>query len=84
MKIKKVIDRIRYDFSAILQCEHCENEQRLGTGYDDIFYHERVIPEITCKECGKNRSGVIPEVSNDNGLRFISGKHQIMVKYLLK
>lgn len=56
MKIKKVTDKHRYDFCAILECEHCGREQELKTGYDDDYYHTRVIPEMKCKNCGKSRN----------------------------
>ena len=53
MKIKKIISQHRRDFSAILECEHCETEEKLTSGYDDDFYHRNVIPNMTCKNCGE-------------------------------
>jgi hypothetical protein len=41
-----------------MECEHCAHTQKLDTGYDDAFYHQRVIPTMTCESCGKNRAGV--------------------------
>lgn len=53
MKIKKITDQYRRDFSAILVCEHCNNEQKLYGGYDDDNFHMNVIPNIKCKSCGE-------------------------------
>lgn len=55
------------DFSAIMECEHCSHEQKLSSGYDDDYYHSRVIPAMTCCSCGKNRAGIAPEVKNHAG-----------------
>jgi hypothetical protein len=67
MRIKTITDRYRYDFSAVMVCEHCAHEQTLTAGYDDDYYHRHVIPAMTCGACGKNRAGAIPEIRNDNG-----------------
>ena len=67
MKIKKYTFKMRNDFRAVIICEHCNYEQELKTGYNDNYYHNRVIPNITCKRCGKNRSGIIPNIKNDDG-----------------
>ena len=53
MKIKEIINQYRRDFTAILICEHCNNEEKLTNGYDDANYHQNVIPNIECKKCGK-------------------------------
>ncbi len=52
MKIKKIVSQHRRDFTAIYECEHCGAEKQQG-GYDDAYYHQNVIPEMTCDECGK-------------------------------
>ena len=52
MKIKTITDQIRRDFRAIFICEHCNIEEK-GKGYDDEYFHRKVIPEMQCKECGK-------------------------------
>lgn len=33
-------------------CEHCGFEKKMN-GYDDEFFHEKVIPKMTCDKCGK-------------------------------
>ncbi len=52
MRIQKITDQNRRDFTAIYECEHCGNTHK-GTGYDDSYFHKHVIPEMTCKSCGK-------------------------------
>ncbi|HLV84209.1 MAG TPA: hypothetical protein VKY62_10575 [Devosia sp.] len=52
MKIKRIESQHRRDFTAIYQCEHCGWEKR-GGGYDDANFHENVIPNMSCQECGK-------------------------------
>ena len=52
MKIKTIVSQHRRDFTAVYECEHCGHEQR-GSGYDDAYFHANVIPDMTCKECGK-------------------------------
>lgn len=51
MKIKKIVRRHRRDFFAIYECEHCEHEHE-GQGYDDSYFHQTVIPEMECQNCG--------------------------------
>lgn len=51
MKIKKIESQNRRDFWAIYECEHCGATEK-GSGYDDSFYHQNVIPQMTCKSCG--------------------------------
>lgn len=53
MKIKKIIDQHRRDFTAIFECEGCGKTQKRG-GYDDANFHENVIPIIECKSCGQS------------------------------
>lgn len=61
MKIKEILGGRGNDFSAMLECEHCGQMQKLTTGYHDNFYHTRVIPAMACPRCRKNRAGVIKE-----------------------
>jgi len=53
MKIKAILSQYRRDFTATLECEHCGNEDKLTSGYDDDNYHRNVIPTIECSACGK-------------------------------
>lgn len=52
MKIKKKLSQHRRDFQAVYVCEHCGHEKK-SYGYDDKHFHENVIPEMECEECGK-------------------------------
>ena len=52
MKIKKIKEQTRRDFTAIYECEHCGNEYK-GTGYDDSYFHQQVIPKKKCPKCHK-------------------------------
>jgi transcription elongation factor Elf1 len=55
MKIKTILNQSRRDFNAIYECEHCNHEEK-GSGYDDAFFHNEVIPSMVCKSCGKKAS----------------------------
>lgn len=52
MKIKKIIDQHRRDFTAIYECERCGATDK-GKGYDDRNFHRNVIPAMKCKVCGE-------------------------------
>jgi ribosomal protein L37AE/L43A len=52
MKIKRIVDQHRRDFTAIYECEHCQHQER-GSGYDDAHFHQNVIPKMKCKSCEK-------------------------------
>lgn len=52
MKIKRIISQHRRDFTAIFVCEHCGVEEK-KTGYDDAYFHRKVIPVMVCQNCGK-------------------------------
>lgn len=51
MKIKKMLSQHRRDFTAIFECENCGHEVE-AAGYDDAHFHERVIPDMACENCG--------------------------------
>lgn len=52
MKIKKILNQMRRDFTAIFECEHCGFEEKRD-GYDDAFFHRNVTPSMKCDQCGK-------------------------------
>jgi hypothetical protein len=64
MKIQAITFEMGNDFHAELICEHCGYTQRLTTGYHDNYFHTKVIPTISCRRCGLNRSGE-PEPRSD-------------------
>lgn len=53
MQILKIISRNRRDFWADFQCEHCGYIEKNKSGYDDSFFHNKVIPTMKCSKCGK-------------------------------
>jgi len=56
MRIKEYTFEHRNDFYAIMECEHCGHEQENKGGYNDSYYHNRVIPEMKCNSCGLSRN----------------------------
>ena len=69
MKIKKIISQNRRDFVAVYACEHC-NHQIEGMGYDDEYFHRKVIPDMVCGSCGKKS----PEDYRPLTTKYPSGK----------
>jgi rubrerythrin len=56
MKIKKIVSQYRRDFTAIYECEHCGHNYQ-SSGYDDSYFHQKVIPDMECPECKKKADG---------------------------
>lgn len=54
MKILEITSQSRRDFYAIVECEGCGAQNKIG-GYDDRRYHDEVMPTMPCKKCGKSR-----------------------------
>lgn len=52
MRIKRILSQRRRDFWAEYECEHCGFCQE-AYGYDDANFHENVIPNKVCPQCGK-------------------------------
>lgn len=52
MKIREITSQNRRDFHAIYECEHCGHSQS-GSGYDDAYFHQLVIPAMACVKCKK-------------------------------
>lgn len=57
MKIKARINQHRRDFTADYECEFCGQIDR-GSGYDDAYFHQQVIPNMTCSSCKKSSGQV--------------------------
>jgi len=57
MRIRSKRSQHRRDFHAIYECEHCGHTHD-GSGYDDANFHQNVIPNMKCAECGKTAGGV--------------------------
>ena len=54
MKITKMISQNLAHFTAEYGCEGCGNTQVDNSGYNDKYYHENVIPNIQCNNCGES------------------------------
>lgn len=54
MKITKTYNWSRRDFCYDAKCEHCGDETKNHSGYDDSYYHSKVVPEMKCKKCGES------------------------------
>lgn len=67
MFIDQMLAQSRFDFDAVMRCEHCGHRQMITTGYDDANYHYNVIPKMTCAACKKNRAGDVPAEPNEIG-----------------
>ena len=53
MKIKQINSQHRRDFRADYECEHCGYIKKDSYGYDDLNFHNNVIPQMECPKCGK-------------------------------
>ena len=58
MFIKKILSQHRRDFTALYECEHCGETEKSG-GYDDSYYHNKVIPNMECTKCKKKQQNKI-------------------------
>ena len=52
MQIDKILNQHRRDFRALYICEHCGYTKE-SSGYDDANFHQNVVPEMVCTDCGK-------------------------------
>ncbi len=51
MRITNTYNWSRRDFSYDAKCEHCGNETKSDSGYDDDNYYNNVVPSIKCPKC---------------------------------
>ena len=58
MKIQTILSQHRRDFTAIYEC-HCGHTHE-GSGYDDTNFHDNVIPDMKCPECGEKAKDYRP------------------------
>ena len=75
MKIKAFIWQANNDFAAHMECEFCGRVERLTTGYNDNYYHTKVIPRMACPACKKSADGFYPQSdgsSDDMGRRSVA------------
>lgn len=52
MRINRIIRQYRRDFTAEYECQHC-GRLEVKSGYDDDHFHNNVIPNMPCPDCGK-------------------------------
>ena len=64
MFIKKKINQHRRDFTAIYECEHCGATKR-RRGYDDMNFHQNVVPKMKCEKCGETADTSTPKTTPD-------------------
>lgn len=65
MRIQKILEQYRRDFTAIYECEHC-GAVETKDGYDDDNFHRNVIPKMKCPKCGK----IAPEDYRPMGTKY--------------
>lgn len=51
MRTEKKTYQNRRDFKAVFACDEC-GDKREDWGYDDAYFHDKVIPAMVCKKCG--------------------------------
>ncbi|WP_297418989.1 hypothetical protein [Clostridium sp.] len=69
MRIKEILNMNRRDFTAIYKCEFCGHEEK-SYGYDDSNFHNNVIPNMKCKECGKVSGEVTSRATNPDYMQY--------------
>ena len=69
MQIKKITGQSRRDFYAIYKCEHCGFEEE-GSGYDDSYFHNEIIPNKICKSCGKKGDTPSSQATNPDWMQY--------------
>lgn len=65
MRIKNKTRQDRRDFWAIYECEHCGHETGEESGYDDTYFHQHVIPDMKCPNCGEAAAASTPKTMPD-------------------
>lgn len=58
MKIVRMLNQIRRDFWADMECENCGRIAHRVSGYDDRNFHDNVIPAMKCQGYGKSRNDI--------------------------
>ena len=54
MKLIRIIDQMRRDFTGEYKCENCLKKIIMHGCYDDDYFHEHVTPKWKCEDCGKS------------------------------
>lgn len=53
MKIIKKTYTFKRHFEADMKCEFCGRVERGVWGYDDLYFHHVLVPNMHCTNCGK-------------------------------
>ena len=69
MRIKEITYQNRRDFQAIYECEHCGYAEK-SDGYDDSNFHNNIIPNMKCKNCGKSSGEVTSHATNPDWMQY--------------
>lgn len=64
MFLKRKICQNRRDFRAVYECETC-GSSFTDHGYDDEYFHNKVIPAMVCKKCGATGKASTPRSTPD-------------------
>lgn len=57
MQLIEKVAQSRRDFKGKYKCENCgniETDKSIMDSYDDDYFHDNVIPNKQCKECGES------------------------------
>lgn len=54
MKLLKIKNQSRRDFTGVYKCEGCGHEETLSGCYDDRNFHDNVMPDKKCSACKKS------------------------------
>lgn len=64
MRLKTKLGQHRRDFRAVYECDHCGTTVE-GRGYDDVNFHQNVIPAMVCPVCKKTADPATPKTAPD-------------------
>lgn len=64
MRLNYKTSQHRRDFNAVFECEHC-GHQITRTGYDDTYFHTKVIPAMRCPRCQQTAAPDTPTSTPD-------------------
>ena len=68
MKIIRTYGHNRRDFYADFRCELCKYIERDVSCYDDSYFHDNVIPNMICKECGSKSLEITSSARYDDSV----------------
>lgn len=72
VRIGEITFRNRNDFKFIAERD-CGKTTRIGDGYADTYYQQRVFPDRQCPHCGLNEHG---ETAEQKEARYVAKREQ--------